>query len=429
MNSFRIWDHVWREVRDYATAVSLFSHNARMYLFASALLSTAVAVHTVLYNLYLLDLRYDEAMVGQVNALAALGVAVGGLPAGMLYNGWRGRRCFLLATAGIGFSMALRSLVSSPWALLLGALLNGLANALFYVSIFPFITEQSKPQERIHLFSMNSAVWMGFAIAGSFIAGYLPVLISLNNQSSGVLFSERASLLLAAGLALVALIPLALVRSISLPSSNAALRVPSKPATHRWSAITSGGLIMFQLGLLIGLTNPFYNVYFSRVFQAGSELIGSLFSLSQLVILAGSFLIPFLVRRWGLIQGPIGAALAAAPFTLAMGLAFPFLVVVLSFLISSGLLQFIGTPLQNLLMEVVEQNDRGLMSGVRLVTSYGAQALAGWLGGWLVIRAGYSVLFAVAAAVALGMAVLVWLLYRGRERELETFAVLDKADV
>src|SRR5690242_14711092 len=120
MKTPQIWNHLMHEVRDYASAVSLFSHNARMYLVASSLLSTAVAVHTVLYNLYLLDLRYDEALVGQVNGLAALGVALGGLPAGMLYNRWRGRRCFLLATAGIGLSMALRSVVVSPWALLAG---------------------------------------------------------------------------------------------------------------------------------------------------------------------------------------------------------------------------------------------------------------------------------------------------------------------
>ncbi|MCC7353087.1 MAG: MFS transporter [Anaerolineae bacterium] len=413
--------------RDYVLAVRAFSHNARMYLLAATFLSVAMAVHAVLYNLYLLTLKYDEIMVGQVSAATALGVALGGPPAGLLYDAWGGKRTFTLATAAIALTMALRSLAVTPFWLLAWAFLNGLASALFFVSIFPFITGQSSPRERSHLYSMNTVVWAGFGMVGSLLGGYLPGFFAFGQASSGALAPQRASLLVAAGLGLLAVWPLASVRLVAQTPSQKGATGQERGNGRDWPAIGKGGLVMFGLGLITGLTSPFYNVYFARIFQAGSELVGNLFTLSQFMMLLASLMLPFLVHRWGLVQGPILVAMAAAPLTLAMGLPLP-LVVVPAFLLSVGLARLMDTPLQNLLMEAVHPSDRGTMSGVRLITNYGAQALAGWLGGQLIVGYGYFSLFAAAAAITLAVALLVWTLFHSRESTLETVAASRKAE-
>jgi MFS family permease len=108
------------------------------------------------------------------------------------------------------------------------------------------------------------------------------------------------------------------------------------------------------------------------------------------------------------------------PFTLVMGLQLPIVVVAIGFLFRVGLESLSSTPLMNLLMEIVSPGDRGAMSGVRLVTSYGAQAVAGAVGGWLVVSGGYPWLFGIAAICQLLAGLSVWVLFRRREAALET---------
>ena len=109
-----------------------------------------------------------------------------------------------------------------------------------------------------------------------------------------------------------------------------------------------------------------------------------------------------------------------APFILAVGLPLPFGLISFLFLFSAGMERLGEAPLMNLVMEAVPPNDRGAMSGIRLISSYGAQALAGALGGWLIIRIGYSGLFTTAAGIQTLAAGAIWYFFRSRRQNLET---------
>jgi MFS family permease len=296
--------------------------------------------------------------------------------------------------------------------LLLCAAVNGFANSIYYVSIFPFITGQSDTSERPHLYGANIAVWTGFMMVGSFIAGLLPNLWQGLFLQPENLLSQRASLLSGASLAFLAVIPFTRMRVADLVrTTNRRRLLPSSESTQ---TILRGAIALVLTGMVIGLTMPFYNVYFKRIFEASDVIIGTLFSLSQVMGLISAFFLPFIVRKWVLVKGSSLVLGINAPFILAVGLPFPLIIVALLFLFSSGMERLGEAPLMNLVMEVVPVDDRGAMSGVRLISSYGAQALAGALGGWLVVRAGYSWLFALAAGVQLLAASAIWVLFRSR---------------
>jgi MFS family permease len=74
----------------------------------------------------------------------------------------------------------------------------------------------------------------------------------------------------------------------------------------------------------------------------------------------------------------------------------------------------------NLVMEAVDAEDRGAMSGIRLISSYGAQALAGIVGGWLVVNSGYNWLYGLAAGVQILAASTIYILFRNHRTSLET---------
>ena len=99
-----------QELRDYGTSLKSFKPNARLYLAASMLMAVSMAIQNVLYNLYLIQLGYDEDFVGQAAAAVSLGIALGGIPAGLLYDRLGGKVTFRLATVGIVISMVMRVL-------------------------------------------------------------------------------------------------------------------------------------------------------------------------------------------------------------------------------------------------------------------------------------------------------------------------------
>jgi MFS family permease len=381
-----------------------------MYLLASMLMAISMAIQLVLYNLYLVNLGFDEEFVGQVAAVVALGIALGGIPSGLAYDHFGGRLTFIVAVFGIMLCMIMRAVSTQRELLLLWAGLNGVANSIYYVSIFPFITGQSSARERPHLYGANIAVWTGFMMVGSFIAGLLPSFwLGQLTQSQNV-FAQRASLLSGAALAFLAILPFTRMRDEELlQTTNRRQILPSSQSTQ---TILKGAIALILTGMVIGLTTPFYNVYFKRIFEADDVIIGTLFSLSQVMGLISAFFLPFIVRKLGLVRGSSLVLGFNAPFILAVGLPIPFALVAFIFLFSSGMERLGEAPLMNLVMEVVPVDDRGAMSGVRLISSYGSQALAGAIGGWLIIQAGYPWLFALAAGIQFLAAGAIWLLFR-----------------
>lgn len=404
---------------DYRAAWRKISHNARMYLWTAVFMALTLGIYLVLFNLYILELGYNEQVVGQLAAFIALGVAVGGLPAGVLYDRFNAKQLFTVAILGIVLTMCLMALSSQRQLLSLWAIAHGFFESIFFVCIFPFITDQSTPEERPYLYGLNLVVWSGFRVIAALVAGHLPGLwqVALNNGDA--LIQLRFSLVTGSLLGILALLPLTFIRSHELAHTKR-IRTSLLPSAKSRSAILKGAMILAMTGLVTGLTQPFYNVYFKRAFAADTELIGTLFSLSELTALVSALVLPGLVNRWGLVNGPAFITILSSPFVLVMGAPLGFPVVAVTFLIVVGLQWLSSTPLMNLVMEIVNPGDRGAMSGVRLITNYSAQALAGLIGGWVVIRAGYAQLFALAAIIQLVFGGTLWLLFRHRPEILET---------
>lgn len=414
-----LFKRVGKELRAYWQSLAQISRNARLYLLASTLMAIGMGAQLVLYNLYLFELGYQEDVVGQVAAAVALGVALGGVPAGRLYDYFGGRVTFAIAVLGTSVSMLFRTLTGDPLWLMVWAALNGLANSLYFVSIFPFITEHSSPVERAHVYGLNQAVWTGFMILGSFCSGYLPGLFQAGWSGLSLIDAQRLTLLSGVLLGLAALVPVGLIHG-QRPESGQAVPRRWLPASASARAIINGALVLTLSGAVVGLTQPFYNVYFKRIFLMDTEMIATVISISQMMGLISALLVPLAVRQWGLATASALLTLLGAPLLLAMGLPLPAAVVVATFLLRVGLETLALAPMMNLVMEIVPSGDRGAMSGVRLITNYGAQALAGAAGGWLVVTTGYIWLFALAAAVQLITGGLLWYLFRVRRPVLET---------
>ncbi len=408
---------------NYQNAARLFHPNAKKYLLSSLLVGIYIAIYNVLYNLYLVNLGFGENVIGDIIGAYALGTSLGGIPASIFYSRRGGKFNFAISVLLMCLTLILRATIITRIWLILLAVLGGLANSFYFVSIFPYISTQSTPEERSYLFGSNMAVWTGSAILGSFLAGQLPGLVQLHPAVATAVTAKRIALLIAAGLVLFALIPILRMRTSQDQNQDGQTAAPglAKPKfVQNWSIIFLLAVMLGISGLAVGLTIPFINIFFSNALQLSDAIIGTIYSLSQFGALVSALFVPLVVKRFGLIKGPSLLYGGNAFFLLLMGFSLSALAIVASYLVSVSLERLADAPLQNMVMEMVPTQDRGAMSGVRLLTNYGVQAISGVVGGRILFHLGYSSLFFIAAGINLITGAVIWVLFNKRQEELET---------
>ena len=174
-------------VRDYFRKIRMFSRNARLFLSATFLNGFATGIWVVLFNLYLLDLGFREDFIGYMLLLGGLAAGLAAFPAGIIC-GKVGRKKTLLTGVAVGSIFnAILVFTSNPILLLTVNLFQGfggLAGILFWVAQAPFMMENSEPEERTHLFSINLATWFLSNMAGSFAGRPRAHLENLSSECS-----------------------------------------------------------------------------------------------------------------------------------------------------------------------------------------------------------------------------------------------------
>src|SRR5207247_2449125 len=125
----------------------------------------------------------------------------------------------------------------------------------------PFMVEQSRPAERVHLFSIGSFLTVGAASLGNLLAGVLPMafapLLGLGPESAGAL---RAGLFCVLPVMLCSALPIYLIDERWQPIDiKRWWRSLDSHGTISMLALTEGGA-----GLALGMTAPFFAVFFAH---------------------------------------------------------------------------------------------------------------------------------------------------------------------
>src|SRR3990172_2123851 len=145
---------------EYLERIKNFSRNARLLLLRSLLVGLNWGIWTLLFNLYLLSLGFDKVFLSQMVAVNWLTHGAMVIPAGIISDMLGRRLTYLWA-----YSMAIvirtgMLFVLEPSALLALNAFAGAAEGFHAITGPPFMAEQSRPDERVHLFSI-SATFVG----------------------------------------------------------------------------------------------------------------------------------------------------------------------------------------------------------------------------------------------------------------------------
>jgi MFS family permease len=395
----------WRSPRRWLSEKKL-SRGFWIFFTAAFFFDFGFAVYVFLFNLYLLDLHFNERVMGLVGGALTLGSVVGTLPVGVLAQkiGLRPLLAFCFVAASL--MGVLRATVMWEPAQIGLAFLAGLAMCVWGVCFLPAIARLTTEENRASAFGLIFSVSIGTSALGGLMCGYLPQWLRMAGFVMSAAEVKRLILLASCAIAAVGLIPVLKLRlPLQLdepPSSKKSWKQAWKvhpfllrflPAMALWTAVLAS-------------FTPFANVYLSRDLQIPLSRIGLIFSVAQVIQFCMGLLTPVVFRRLGLINGIVATQVATAVAMACLagthnrGLA-------VALYLSLSATQWMSSPgLYNLLMSRVPDGDRSTASAMTMFCNALLQSAATAASGILFVQFGYPRVLVGITALALTAALL-----------------------
>lgn len=163
---------------NYFSRIKEFTPNARMFLTYVFLISLNLGVYKVIFNLYILRLGYTEDFLGLILSLTSIATGVFSIPAAMICDRIGRKRTLLLSCLMLTISLVFLYNTEMKELLMFFSILYGASSALSIVTGSTFMLENSKPLERMHLFSMYQLLYTGATMAGNLVGGAFPAILA-----------------------------------------------------------------------------------------------------------------------------------------------------------------------------------------------------------------------------------------------------------
>ena len=402
---------------DYFATLGRFSRNARLFLSYALLSGLGTGIWNVMFNIYLLRLGYETTFVGLFWMVDMLFHGLFAFPAGLIGDKIGRRKTFVLATTFAIVARGALLFTRDPNMLLVLAALAGMGEGFHAVAGAPFMMENSEPEERPHLFSLNSSLQMLSTFVGSLSGGLLPLFWA------GILTvpaldpaAARWTLVMSLPLTFGALVPLAVIREKPVELVESFRDLFTLQNVVHYEVIFKLTLCAVLVGVGFGMSTRFFNLFFNMAHRATDQQVGLFLAIGSLGSAAAVLLSPYVMRRWGMARGTMLAQLASVPFLLLMALSAD-LPLVVFFFVARGAVYSICLPLrEQLSMAFVISRERATTAGlIHMAFDLGGSAGA-LIAGTLIVGGEFLGAFGVAAVLLIVPAVLYYVFFAEMER-------------
>jgi MFS family permease len=416
--------------RDYVATTRDFSRNANLYVLHVIGMDMIHGSFNVLFNLYLLAIGFDVRFVGLRLMVGFIASAVTATTAGMVSDRI-GRKASFLLGDGIGAALGLIQIsATSEWVLLAGPAAGAFFGNLHHTSESAFMMENSRPKERVHLFSVAGSLRTLSAMAGALIAGLVPALfIDDVGRVNAYRFASYAGL----ALWFLSLVPALMLREVRVADNRrASSHEPSRGfrPTAMFSGIRHPGRIAFFVvttALIYFGTSaivPLMNVTFHEGHAHASEgEIGTIFAIGEGALALAILAVPLLAMRMLKVDAIVVTRLIALPFVLGIGLAPLWLgegsvliMVMAASYVGRVAIFRMGFPLDEAFnMEVLDARERATATGLEIAVGAALSAPAIAISSRLMDSGDFTTPFVIAAGAYLASTLIYWLAFRRLE--------------
>jgi MFS family permease len=314
-----------------------------------------------------------------------------------------GRKASFITGDGGNAAFSLVEITSiSPIVLLITPVFRSIFGTLHGVTEPPFMAENSKPLERVHLFSVATGVRTLAATAGALAIAAFPLL---NATAAEKIFYYRVAVSIGVIGWFLSLIPALLLKEF-VKKKDAGERGPPISFRNLQSRRTISELLVAD-GLIsvgAGFALPFLNVYFKQGLNTNEVYIGTTFAIGSLCLALASFTAPFASGRLGKVKAVFTTRTLSVPFILLLGytalrpgLAGVALLASFAYVARTTFMNMSGPISQAFSMELLLPGERATFVGLDSATG---QIISGWaslLGGLMIAGGDFATPFLIMA--------------------------------
>jgi MFS family permease len=279
----------------YGARLKLIGRDARLTIVGWVLWAFGLGINDVLFNLYLLEAGFGEDFLGFFLSISAVLAGAFALFAGMVADRHSRKRIILAGNVVIFVAILIQYSALTPVVLLFSQVLYGVGNGFVHVCWQPYTVSITTEEERVHVFTIRLAFFLGASLLGSLIGGFLPTVWTSLGFAVDLFSAYRLSLwtaLIPFALSLLSIIPLSVDRVESIPKRFGFSNVRNRRFIGEYAlAWTVSG---FGAGLFVQL----FNVFYTRAFALDSATIGIIFAFGTIIQVAGNIASPKIVDRF-----------------------------------------------------------------------------------------------------------------------------------
>ncbi|KAB2332875.1 MFS transporter [Bacillus mesophilum] len=353
--------------KEWVHQIKGYNQNIRRAFLANIFTQIGLGIFMVIYNFYIRELGYSDGMNGQVISMTSLATAIILIPAGLLSDRFGRKNIMLYGAIATGAVLIIRSLAEGPAMLLSAAFATGLTSAFLQVSSIPWLAENSRAEQRVHLFSIHFAIMTGANVIGNLSGGLLTDFFSLfMSQLNGI----RVTLMLGGVIFLIGIFPIIkfqesrkVTNSIDKSKSDSA-KAALLARKDSLKIVVLFAVAQLIIGVGAGLVIPYLNLYFSDRFAASNSAVGMIISLGQAMTAVAMIIGPKVVQKFGEVKAVVILQLSSLPFLLLTAYTEQLWLAAIGFLFRQALMNA-GNPIQmSLMMSKVDDSMKGFASSV-----------------------------------------------------------------
>lgn len=349
--------------------------------------SIVLGIYNVFTGIHIKTLGYGESVIGQVLSLGSLSIAIGSM-----LNAYLSSKMGLKKTISMGLILMSIGIlgvgfIKKQFYIKIFSILMGIGYGFPFSSIGVLLIENSDQNERVKVFSKNFIAQSLGTVCASYFAG---VIIKIFGK---IFAAEKVIPLLY--LLCVFIILLGFYPLKGLNDIDKLKKSKEKNFFKGFKEVVSGRALKFVIyntviGFGAGLVIPFFSVYLKFVLNIDNEKVGIIMGLSQLGLVLGGFLVPYISKILGREMTVVVCQLLSIPFLISIAFPQGVITMGISFFLRSTLMNLNQPLIQNISLETVEYDNRALMSSIISVSSNATRAISMIVAGYLMENVSYT---------------------------------------
>lgn len=383
---------------------------------------------SVLYNLYIQGLGYNDTMNGQIVSIQSLATAIMFVPIGLGGDRFSRKRLLIAGALFSGIFLIGRSFDYSASGLIWFAVFSGLFAGVFQVLAIPFLAENVKKSQRLKMFSYYSSLVLASQVLGSLGGGVFADL--LHTLGIAKVTGLQTVLFIGGAATLAAFIPMLFVSDDKTPAQTvttgavpavvasedknlSAAEQPGKLPDKKNDSRLIGQFVITQLliGFGSGLVVPYLNLYFTNRFSVSLSAMSLLISLGQIMTIVSMLIGPTLAAKVGSVRAVVIFQVFSLPFLLLTGFTNVLFIASVSFLFRQALMNA-ANPIQSaILVDRVSDKRRGIANSLMQTAFMIGWATMGPVQSYLVTTYGTYWGYAITFSITGGLYVISSLMY------------------